>query len=178
MKTKTKRAWGRIIGISLVALALVVIVGGLTLRRRLPRELMQDIRAGIAARNIQDPDARLNKYLEVRYGTQSDPANRRKVFLDFFNLDHIKAMQMMVRHSPSDQKQANVLAMSRWVESFRNSLQPEDRAALSAQLQSDAGRVMLGRATAQYNCQDVYYRGLTAPVISQLLTTIAELQPR
>ncbi len=176
MKTETKRLWGRILGLALLALVLLVVVSGWLLRRSMPRELMRDLRAGMAARTIANPDARLDKYLEVRYGPQSDPANRRKVFLDFFNLDHIKALQMMVRHSPSDQKRANVLAMSRWVEGFRNSLRPEDRTALSAELQTEAGRAMLGQATAQYNAQDVHYRGLTAPVISQLLTTIAELQ--
>jgi hypothetical protein len=53
--------------------------------------MMKDVRAGIAARHIADPDARLAKYLEGRYGSMGDPANRRKVFLDFFDVEHIKA---------------------------------------------------------------------------------------
>ena len=67
--------------------------------------MMKDVRAGIAARHIADPDARLAKYLEGRYGSMDDPANRRKVFLDFFDVEHIKALQLLVRHSPEEHPQ-------------------------------------------------------------------------
>lgn len=141
-----------------------------------PAELMQDIRAGIAAREIKDPDERFKKYLEQRYGPMADAANRQKVFLDFFNTDHIRALQLMVKHSPADQRQANIKASADWVAKYRTSMTPQERAALKAQLQSDASKALLRKATAQYNAQDVYYRGNTAPVISQLLTTLHEIQ--
>jgi hypothetical protein len=143
------------------------------IRQRLPAEFMQDVRAGLAARKIKDPDLRFQKYLEVRYGPQADLANREKVFLDFFNLEHIRAMQFLVQHSPVNMRQANIDATARWVEQFRNSLTPDQRADLSARLQAGGGQSLLAQATAQYNSQDVYYRGQTAPVISQLLKTIA-----
>ena len=136
---------------------------------------MQDIRAGIAARNIADADQRFQKYLEGRYGPQSDPANREKAFLDFFNVDHIRALQLVVRHSPEGQRQANINATAKWVAQYRESLSAQQRADLGARLQTPDGRAMLRRATAQYNSQDVQYRGQTAPVISQLLKTIASL---
>ena len=141
-----------------------------------PAELMKDIRAGIAVREIKDPDERFKKYLEQRYGSMSDAANRQKAFLDFFNTDHIRALQLMVKHSPEGQRQANIKATADWIAKYRTSLTTSESTALRAQLQSDAGKAMLKQATAQYNTQDVYYRGSTAPVISELLTTIHEIQ--
>ncbi len=150
--------------------------GFFTIRKRLPPELSKDIRAGLAARRIQDADARFEKYLEVRYGPMSDPLNQQKAFLDYFNVEHIKALQLLVKHSPEAQRPQNIAAAARWVENYRESLTPDDRAALRARLHTPAGVEMLRRATAQYNSQDVHYRGQTAPVISQLLKTISSLQ--
>ena len=155
-------------GIVIAAVALAMEV-----RRRIPAELLPDIRAGLAARKIADPDARLGKFLELRYGSMSDPANRQKVFLDFFNIDHIKALQLMVRHSPPAQRQASIRAMARWIENYRQSLTPAESAALKTHFESPEGQASLKRATTQYNSQDVQYRGQTAIVISQLLQTIA-----
>lgn len=172
---KTRRKWS-IAAMLLVGCVAATAVLAHRIRRRLPAELIPDIRAGIAARSIADPKARLNRYLELRYGPMSDPANRQKVFLDFFNIDHIKALQLMVKHSPPAQRQANIQAMSHWIEDYRNSLTPEQSAALKAQLAGPEGGARLHQATAQYNSQGVEYRGQTAPVISQLLQTLAAVQ--
>jgi hypothetical protein len=82
-------------------------------------------------------------------------------------------MQFLVRHSPAKMRQANIDASARWVQQFRESLSPEQRTDLAARLQAGGGDSMLAGATAQYNSQDVRYRGQTAPVVSQLLKTIA-----
>jgi len=174
MTTKNRHPWGRIIGITFLALAALVVLAGLTLRRKIPPEMMADVRAGIAARNIKDPAARLEKYLAERYGPQTDPANRQKVFLNMFNPEHIRAMHFMMQHSPEAQRRANMQAMAKWLENYRNSLKPVEWDALSAQLQGPEGQARLRQATAEYDRQDVYYRGMTAPVIGQLLTTIAQ----
>jgi len=165
-KAKLRGIFWRVAGITIVVLAVVGAVVAYRIRQRLPPELMQDIRAGIAARNVPNADQRFQKYLEGRYGPQTDPANQQKAFLDFFNVDHIRALQLMVKHSPESQRQANINASAKWVEQYRQSLSA----------QSPAGRSMLQKATAQYNAQDVQYRGQTAPVISQLLKTISSLQ--
>lgn len=141
-----------------------------------PVGIMRDIRAGLAARPIKDPDQRLAKYLEGRYGNLADPTNRQAVFVDFFNPERIKALQALVKHAPEDQRQANIDAMARWLANYRASLTPDERAALNAQFQTPEGRQQLGRATAQYNSQDVHYRGATAPVISELLRTLNEAE--
>src|SRR3569623_1736875 len=65
-----------------------------------PAALWKDIRAGAAARNIQDPDARLRRYLEERYGPMSNPKCRREAFLGFFDLDHIQALPLLLTYSP------------------------------------------------------------------------------
>lgn len=166
--------WGCVSGcVVLLASAFVWVR---VLHRGPPPWLMKDLRAGMAAREIKDPDERLLKYLEGRYGLLSDPANRRRVFLDFFDINHIKAMQFLVRHSPAQNRQANINAMARWVEAYRDSLTPQERTALKDQFQTGDGQAMLKRATAQYNSQDVRYRGSTAPVISQLLQTLNDVQ--
>lgn len=157
---------------ALVALAGVIWFG--VLRQRVPPEFMKDIRAGLPARNIKDPDARLLKYLENRYGSMSEPANREAVFIDFFDVERIKALQFLVAHSPAEFRQANIDAMARWVESYRESLSGAERLALNARFRTPEGQAMLRRATAQYNSQDVRYRGNTAGVISQLLRTLNE----
>ena len=141
-----------------------------------PPEIMKDIRAGIAARHIKDPDERLHKYLEGRYGSMTDPVHRQEAFLDFFNVDHVKALQLLVKHSQEANRNANIDAMARWVAGFGASLTPQEREALNTRFRSEEGRAMLKRATAQYNSQDVRYRGSTAPVISQLLRTLNEIE--
>ncbi len=174
--TKQKGKWLRVAGIIFAVLLVAGVAGFFMIRKRIPPEFSKDIRAGLAARPIKDPDARLHKYLEERYGPMSDADNRQKAFLDYFNVDHIKALQLMVKHSPEAQRPGSIAAAARWIEGYRESLTPEERAALRAQIQSPAGVAMLRRATTQYNSQDVRYRGQTAPVISQLLQTIASLQ--
>jgi hypothetical protein len=159
--------------------SLVLVVGGMIVvhhvRQRLPAGFMKDIRAGVGARKIPDADERFRKYLELRYGSLSDPANRKKAFLDFFNVEHVKSLQFLVKHTPDNLRQANIDASARWLAQYRESLTPAEREELGAELASPDGRSMLRAATAQYNSQDVQYRGQTVPVISQLLTTIASL---
>ena len=37
----------------------------------------------------------VEKFLELRYGPLTDPANRQRAFLDFFNIGHIKGLQIL-----------------------------------------------------------------------------------
>lgn len=160
----------------LVAVVLAA-VGVWRFRQQAPPGLGDDLRAGLAARSIADPDARLRKYLEGRYGNLEDPEVRRRVFVDFFDPERIQALQWLVRRAPEDKRRESVEAMARWVAGYRMSLTPEERASLGAEFGSPEGRARLGRATAQYNAQDVQYRGMTAGVISELLRTLHEANP-
>jgi len=49
--------------------------------------------------------------------------------------------------------------MAKWVAGYRESMTPQERAALNARFQTPEGKAMLRRAAAQYNSQDVRYRG-------------------
>lgn len=161
----------------LLVLLVLGVVGYLRIFHRYPpKELLRDIRAGVAARDTQDPDQRFEQYLEHRYGAMTDAANRQKAFLAFFDPEHIRALQFLATHAPKEQQAANIIATTRWVEQYRNQLTPAERAALGAQLNSEAGQQMLRKATATYNGQDIYYRGQTAPVIEQLLKTIHDVR--
>ena len=84
-------------------------------------------------------------------------------------------MQLLVKHSPANQRQANINAAADWVQKYRESLTPQQRADLGAQLLSPEGRATLQQATSVYNSQDVHYRDQSQAVISQLLKTIASL---
>jgi hypothetical protein len=149
-----------------------------TLRHYPPKAIMNDIRAGLAARHIQEPKARVEAFLEARYGPLTDPANRQRAFLDFFNVDHIKGLNFIVTHTPAKQKQANTQAMADWIAQYRATMSREERIALQARLGTFEGQAMLRQATAQYQSQDVYFRGAQKPVITELMTTLAALRNR
>lgn len=171
--TKRKLAY---IAAGCALLSVAALVAVVTLKNRVPPGMMDDIRAGLPARAIKDPDERLATYLENRYGSLTEASNRHAVFLDFFELDRIKTLQLLVKHSPPAHRQANVDAMARWVQGYRASLSPEELAELNTRFQTPEGQGKLKRATAQYNAQDVRYRGSTAPVISELLKTLNQSQ--
>ena len=129
-------------------------------------------RAAIGARGEQDADARFHKYLENRYGSLEDPVHREKAFEDFFNRNHIKTLQLIVQHSPPDQRQANIMATARWLAHYRQDMSAQEKADLANYFQSEAGQAALQGATAQFLSQDPEYRSATTPVINQLMTTL------
>ena len=151
---------------SAVACVALLVAGAWVRQHRIPPGLMRDVRAGLVARSIEDPDARLRAYLDARYGSMVDAANREAAFLDFFNLDHIRALQFLVKHSPESHRQGNVDAMGRWVAGYRASLTPEQRAALNAQFQTPEGQQMLKRATAQCRMLRTFSIAAARPVSS------------
>ena len=163
------------------AAALVLVVAGAVLWYRTfghypPKEIMKDVRAGLAARYVPEPKARVETFLEARYGPLTDPANRQTAFLGFFDVDHINGLTFIVSHTPAPQKQANTQAMADWIANYRATMLPEERAALQSRLNSASGQALLQRATAQYQRQDVYFRAAQKPVIAELMTTLAELR--
>ena len=163
--------------VSIAAVVAGAIMAGIHyFHRYLPAELMPDIRAAIAARNVRDPDARLNKYLEGRYGSMDNPANRERAFEDFFNSNHIKAMQIIVKHSPSGQQETNVRAMAHWIANYRQNMSSQEKSDLGDFFHSDGGRAALQASTTQYLSQDIRYRSATAPVIAELMATLTAVR--
>ncbi len=141
-----------------------------------PKELIKDIHAGLAARQVREPDARIEAFLQARYGPLTDPVNRQKAFLDFFNVDHIKGLNFIVEHTPRNQKQANTQAMAQWIASYRSAMSQEERSALRARINSGTGQALLRQATAQFQSQDVYYRAAQQAVVRELMMTLADLR--
>jgi hypothetical protein len=141
--------------------------------RYTPVEVMQDIRAGIRAQHAPRP---VERFLELRYGSLADPANRQKAFLDFFNVGHIEGLHILTSHMHGEQQQTNILAMAQWVADYRRSMTPEEKRTLNACLNTDAGQKIVRQAAAQYLRQDVHYRAATACVIEELMTTLSAVK--
>jgi hypothetical protein len=172
MKRRTRRLlWAGAIAILLVAVASVLWVR--RFHRYTPIEALQDLQAAAQARNSPKP---VEKYLEARYGPMTEPANRQKAFLDFFNIGHIEGLNIIVSRLPGDRKQASINAMARWVASYRGTISSDEKAALSSYLHSDAGRTVLQRAASEYLQKGVHFRAATAPVIQELMTTVSTVQ--
>jgi hypothetical protein len=142
-------------------------------RHYTPAEAVQDVQAALAARNAPKP---LERFLELRYGTLTDPANRQKAFLDFFNVGHIKGLNYLVTRMPPARQQANIKATAEWIANYRQNMTPEEKQSLRSYLQTDAAHATLQQATSQYLSHDVRYRSASAPVIAELLTTLVEVQ--
>ena len=139
-----------------------------------PVEALQDVRAALQVKDEPEP---VERFLELRYGPLTDPANRQRAFLDFFNIGHIKGLSFLASHMESDKRQACTMAMAHWIADYRTTMTPDERAALGAYVRSDVGRDTVRQATVQYLVQeDVHFRASTAPVIQELMTTLATVR--
>ena len=172
MRIRTRKVlWVGAVGTLIVALGVTFWIR--TFHRYTPLEVVQDIRAGLAARHAPQPAER---FLELRYGPLTEPANRQKAFLDFFNVGHIEGLHLIVTHMQDGERQTNIAAMARWVAEYRRTMSAKEKQALNARLSTAEGRRMLRQATAQYLRQDVHYRAATAGVITELMTTVVAVQ--
>jgi len=161
------------------AAVIIVIAVGTTLWIRrfhhyTPVEALQDVRAALQVKDEPQP---VERFLELRYGPLTDPSNRQRAFLDFFNIGHIKGLSFITSHMESEKRQACTTAMAQWIADYRATMTPDERAALGAYVRSDAGRATVRQATVQYLVQeDVHFRASTAPVIQELMTTLATVR--
>ena len=164
----------------LIGLGGVLLLGALAtagwiwrFRTYTPAAVMVDIRAAIRARNAPQPAVR---FLELRYGPLDDPANRQKAFLEFFNLDHMEGMYRIVGHMAGDQKKTNIAATAQWIANYREHMTSEERENLRAHLATEEGKKILQHATSAYLQKEVGYRAATAPVIKELVSTLADVK--
>jgi hypothetical protein len=162
---------------SLVILAgLAVLLAGLwtwRFRTYTPKEALLDLRAAARSRHAPRP---VERFLELRYGPLTEATNRQHAFLDFFNQGHIEGLYMISGHLKDDLRRARIADMAKWLGQYRQSLTPGEKAALRARLETPEGKVMLQKATSLYLSRDVAYRAATAPVITELMTTLAEIK--
>jgi hypothetical protein len=172
MKRRTKiLAW--VSGVGLVLIALGTTLWIRQFHHYTPVEVALDVQAALAARNDPKP---VERFLELRYGPLTEPANRQAAFLDFFNVGHIQGLHLLVNRAPESRRQPSINAMAEWIANYRQTMSPDERQALGTYLGTDAGRRSIQQATALYLSHDVYYRAATAPVISELMATLAAVQ--
>jgi hypothetical protein len=138
-----------------------------------PAEALRDLQAASRVGPAAKP---VERFMQLRYGPMTNPANRQKAFLDFFNMGHIKGLNMLVERTHPSQRQANIDAMAQWVANYRATLTPGEQAALGAYVHSDAGRATIRQATAEYMREDSHFRANTAGVVQELLTTLASVR--
>jgi hypothetical protein len=140
-----------------------------------PREVFKDVRAGLAAKDIQQPKARVEAFLTARYGPLTEPANRQRAFLDLFNVEHTKALDLISGHTPASQKEADTRAMAEWVAQYRKTMSKAERAALRTCVNSESGKSMLKRSSAHYMAQEESVRNAQKPVMMELTATLTSL---
>jgi len=138
-----------------------------------PAEALRDLQAASRVGPAPKP---VERFMQLRYGPMANPANRQKAFLDFFNIGHIKGLNILVARTYPSQRQANIDAMAQWVANYRATLTPDEKAALGAYVNSDAGRATIQQATAEYMREDARFRASTAGVVQELLTTLATVR--
>jgi len=117
-----------------------------------------------------------NDSWSCRYGPLTDPANRQRAFLDFFNIGHIKGLASHCQPHERRETEGQHHAMAQWVENYRGTMTPEEEAGLGRLRPLRFGPRHAAAATAQYLSQDVHFRASTAPVIQELMTTLATVQ--
>jgi hypothetical protein len=161
-----------------VGVALIVTGSALwtrTFHHYSPRELLKDVRAGLAAKDIQPAKARVEAFLTARYGPLTEPANRQRAFLDLINVDHTKALDFIAGRSPASQKQADTQAMAEWIAQYRKMMTAEERATLRTLINSPSGQSMLKQSTAHYMAQEESVRNAQKAVMMEITATLTSL---
>ncbi len=138
-----------------------------------PAAVAMDLKAAIAVRHLEQP---VPQFMELRYGPMTEPDNRQRAFLDFFDPGHMEGLYIIVGHMKGPRKQANINAMAQWVTNYRDTMTPQERETLRAYLNTDAGKNKIHTATANYLKKEVDYRASTAPVITALMSTLAAVE--
>lgn len=142
-------------------------------RGPLLQEIALDLKAGAQARHSEKP---FEQFLEIRYGPMTDPANRQKAFLGFFDATHIEGMHRLVGYMNGGERQTNIAATAEWIGGYRSNMTAAEREALATWVASPDGRARVQRASAIYRSRDLAYRAATEPVIRELMTTLALLE--
>ena len=116
------------------------------------------------------------RFLELRYGSLAEPANRQRAFLDFFNVGHTEGLKLISGLARGAEQQNNIAATARWIANYRRTMSPAEKQALSAYFKSAAGQQALQQSTAQCLREDLRYREANAPVMRELTITTMVLQ--
>ena len=101
--------------------------------------------------------------------------NRQRAFLDLFNVEHTKALDLISGHGPASQQQADTQAMAEWIAQYRKTMSSEERAALRTRINSASGQSMLKQSTAHFMAQEESVRNAQKPVMMEITATLTSL---
>jgi hypothetical protein len=166
-----KLLWAGAIAVAVLALGAVLWV------RRFhdytPAEAVKDLKAGFAARHAPVP---ARKFLELRYGPQTEATNRTAAFIDLFNSGHIEGLYLIVGNRSDEGTRKGIEDVAQILRDHRRDMTPDEKKALANYFSSDAGKTQIQAATGSYQSKDARFRAVAAPVIQELMTTLAALQ--
>jgi hypothetical protein len=159
-----------------VALALGAVLWQRRFHSYTPLDALHDLQVA-AQVGREKPAQPVRRFVELRYGALTEPANRQRAFQDIFNVGHIEGLYL-VWHRESDQQRlkTDVASAAETLAEYRSIMSPEERAGLAAYFRSAAGRAQVQQATACYLGKDVRFRSVAAPVVKELLTTLTDTQ--
>lgn len=154
-----------------------VVLGAILWARRFhdytPIEAALDLKAGFAARHAPVP---AKEFLELRYGPQTNATNRTAAFIDLFNSGHIEGLCLIVGNRSDQGTRKGIEDVAQILRDHRRAMTPDEKKALADHFNSASGRAQVQAATASYQSKDVRFRAVAAPVIQELMTTLAVLQ--
>lgn len=169
-----KLSWAGAAGVLLLVLAVVF------WQRRFhsytPLDAVYDLRVAVQVlrENPADPVLR---FLELRYGAMTEPANRVHAFQDMFNVGHIEGLYLLWHNEKDTERiKTSIAGTLETFAKWRSIMSPEERQTLATYFHSPAGRAQVQQATACYMGKDVRFRSVSAPVIKELLTTLTDTQ--
>jgi len=160
-------------GIAVAVLGLSAALWMHRFRDYTPAEAVKDLKAGFAARHAPVP---ARKFLELRYGSQTEATNRTAAFIDLFNSGHIEGLCLIVGNRSDAGTRKGIEDVAQILRDHRRDMTTEEKKALAGYFASDVGKAQLQAATASYQSKDARFRAVTAPVIQELMTTLAVLQ--
>lgn len=135
----------------------------------IPPDTRKDLQT---AHRVKHSRHHFERFLDLRYGSQTNPSNRMKALEGFFDADNIEALYLMVNGRTNARMHAHIARVAHTIAKYRETMSPKETVQLGAYFRSDAGRAQVRKATDFYESKDPSFRSMTAPVIKQLLITV------
>jgi len=177
MQSPSQRGKTKIIaGIAVMGVILMTLGTAFWIRRfhgYTPLDVIKDVQAAEQARR---GGRSVKLFLDLRYGDQTNPANRRKAFIDFFNAGHVEGLYFIVDNRTDARTRACIADAAKIFANYRQAMSPDDKESLKAYFDSNAGRTQIQQAIVSYQTKDVRFRAVIAPVVQELMTTLTAIQ--
>lgn len=150
-----------------------------TLGSYTPAAAYRDVRAAmqVSAELKAGKDERpVERFLEIRYGPLADAGNYQAALRDFFNMDHIEGLYLVMKRLSQEDRQACLAEMAALISKRRQTMSAEEKEALRTYFDSAEGKAMVRQSTLGYLRKDSRFRTEAAPVVAQIMTTLSAIQ--